>query len=87
LLTRTTEARDNRRGNGGLRRAVPGAHGAPANAHRPRQIPIKGEPADVTTIVENYAAWLSRSEILKVLIAGDPIAGWARPAARAIICW
>jgi haloalkane dehalogenase len=34
----------------------------------PRQIPIDGEPADVTTVVENYAAWLSQSTIPKLLI-------------------
>jgi haloalkane dehalogenase len=38
----------------------------------PRQIPIEGEPADVTAIVENYSAWLSQSAIPKLLIVGDP---------------
>lgn len=38
----------------------------------PRQIPIGGEPADVTAIVENYATWLSRSAIPKLLILGEP---------------
>jgi haloalkane dehalogenase len=38
----------------------------------PRQIPIEGEPADVTAIVEAYGAWLSRSTIAKLLIVGDP---------------
>ena len=38
----------------------------------PRQIPIEGQPADVAAIVENYGAWLSRSEIPKLLIVGDP---------------
>lgn len=38
----------------------------------PRQIPIEGEPADVTAIVENYATWLSKSPIPKLLILGDP---------------
>jgi haloalkane dehalogenase len=38
----------------------------------PRQIPIEGEPADVTTIVENYANWLSRTTIPKLLVLGDP---------------
>ncbi|HET8920174.1 MAG TPA: haloalkane dehalogenase [Xanthobacteraceae bacterium] len=38
----------------------------------PRQIPVEGEPADVTAIVENYGAWLSKSAIPKLLILGDP---------------
>jgi haloalkane dehalogenase len=38
----------------------------------PRQIPIEGEPPDVNAIVENYGTWLSRSEIPKLLIVGDP---------------
>lgn len=38
----------------------------------PRQIPIDGEPADVTAIVEAYGRWLSDSEIPKLFIAGDP---------------
>jgi haloalkane dehalogenase len=38
----------------------------------PRQIPIEGQPADVTTIVEAYGAFLAHSEIPKLLILGDP---------------
>jgi haloalkane dehalogenase len=38
----------------------------------PRQIPIEGEPADVTAIVENYGAWLSKNAIPKLLFLGDP---------------
>jgi haloalkane dehalogenase len=38
----------------------------------PRQIPIEGEPADVTAIVETYGTWLSQSAIPKLLILGDP---------------
>ena len=38
----------------------------------PRQIPIEGEPADVTAIVESYATWLSHSAISKLLILGNP---------------
>jgi len=38
----------------------------------PRQIPIEGEPADVTAIVEAYGTWLAESEIPKLLILGDP---------------
>ncbi len=38
----------------------------------PRQIPIEGDPADVTAIVESYGAWLSQSALPKLLILGDP---------------
>ena len=38
----------------------------------PRQIPIDGSPADVTAMVEDYAAWLAQSEIPKLFVAGDP---------------
>jgi len=38
----------------------------------PRQIPIEGEPADVTAIVSDYAAWLSTSEVPKLLIVAEP---------------
>jgi haloalkane dehalogenase len=38
----------------------------------PRQIPIEGEPADVTTIVKNYGTWLAQSAVPKLLILGDP---------------
>lgn len=38
----------------------------------PRQIPIEGEPADVTAIVEDYGRWLSSSDLPKLLILSDP---------------
>ncbi len=38
----------------------------------PRQIPIDGEPQDVTEICERYGAFLSRSLIPKLLVLGDP---------------
>jgi len=38
----------------------------------PRQIPIDGEPVDVTDIVEGYGRWLARSSIPKLFVAGDP---------------
>lgn len=38
----------------------------------PREIPIEGQPADVTAIVENYGQWLAHSAIPKLLILGDP---------------
>ncbi len=38
----------------------------------PRQIPLDGEPADVTAIVEQSGAFLSHSTIPKLLIIGEP---------------
>jgi haloalkane dehalogenase len=38
----------------------------------PRQIPIEGEPADVTAIVADYADWLSTSPVPKLLVVADP---------------
>ena len=38
----------------------------------PRQIPIEGEPADVTTIVKAYAEAMSQSALPKLLIVGNP---------------
>ena len=38
----------------------------------PRQIPIGGEPAAVAEILEANVAWLSSSEVPKLMISGDP---------------
>ena len=38
----------------------------------PREIPIEGEPADVAATVTEYGAWLSQSNIPKLLIRSDP---------------
>ena len=38
----------------------------------PRQIPIEGDPADVTKIAENYAAWLKTSDVPKLFIKAEP---------------
>ena len=38
----------------------------------PRQIPIDGEPADVTAIVDDFAAWVSTSDVPKLFIDADP---------------
>ena len=38
----------------------------------PRQIPIEGEPADVTEIVSAYAEWLERAEVPKLFVNADP---------------
>ncbi|MGH2618775.1 MAG: haloalkane dehalogenase, partial [Thermomicrobiales bacterium] len=37
-----------------------------------RQLPIDGDPADVTEIVGNYADWLSHSRVPKLFINGEP---------------
>ena len=37
-----------------------------------RDLPIAGEPADVTAIVEDYARWLSASPIPKLFIDAEP---------------
>jgi hypothetical protein len=51
----------------------------------PRQIPIEGEPADVTTIVDSYGKAMSQSALPKLLIVGElgallkaPPARWSR---------
>ena len=36
------------------------------------ELPIAGEPADVTAIVQSYADWLSRSAIPKLFIDAEP---------------
>jgi haloalkane dehalogenase len=38
----------------------------------PRQIPIEGEPADVTAIVESYGKAMSQSPLPKLLIVAEP---------------
>jgi haloalkane dehalogenase len=38
----------------------------------PRQIPIDGEPADVTAIAESYGKAMSQSALPKLLIVGEP---------------
>ncbi len=38
----------------------------------PRQIPMDGEPADVTEIVTAFARWLSHSDVPKLFIQGVP---------------
>ena len=38
----------------------------------PRQIPIEGEPADVTEIVAAYGDWLSTSDVPKLFVNADP---------------
>ncbi|HEY4027555.1 MAG TPA: haloalkane dehalogenase [Candidatus Dormibacteraeota bacterium] len=38
----------------------------------PRQIPIEGEPADVTEIVSSYAEWLSAAPVPKLFVNAEP---------------
>jgi haloalkane dehalogenase len=38
----------------------------------PRQIPIEGEPADVTAIVTAYADWLATSNVPKLFLKAEP---------------
>ena len=38
----------------------------------PRQIPIDGEPADVVSIVGEYARWLATSALPKLFVNADP---------------
>jgi haloalkane dehalogenase len=38
----------------------------------PRQIPIEGEPADVTGIVQDYGDWLSQCDIPKLFVNAEP---------------
>ena len=38
----------------------------------PREIPIEGEPADVTAIAGDYAAWLSQCGVPKLFVNADP---------------
>ena len=38
----------------------------------PREIPIDGEPADVSALVSDYAAWLVRSPVPKLFVNANP---------------
>lgn len=51
--------------------AEPGESRRPTLAW-PRELPIGGEPADVVTIVEGYAAWLCQSQVPKLFINAEP---------------
>lgn len=50
---------------------------APGEGRRPilawaRELPVDGEPADVTEIVSSYADWLRRSSVPKLFLNGEP---------------
>jgi haloalkane dehalogenase len=52
----------------------------------PRQIPVEGSPADVVAVVEDYSAWLAKSDIPKLFINADPgsiLVGRQREVCRA----
>ena len=38
----------------------------------PRELPIEGEPADVVSIVDDYAAWLATTDLPKLFISAEP---------------
>jgi len=38
----------------------------------PRQIPIDGEPEDVTTVIQSYSLWLSQSTKPKLFVNAEP---------------
>lgn len=38
----------------------------------PRQIPLDGEPADVTALVEGYAAWMAWNDLPKLFVNAEP---------------
>ena len=38
----------------------------------PREIPIDGEPADVSALVNDYAVWLARSPLPKLFVNANP---------------
>jgi haloalkane dehalogenase len=38
----------------------------------PRQIPIEGEPADVSAIAADYAEWLAKSSVPKLFLKAEP---------------
>jgi haloalkane dehalogenase len=50
---------------------IPGAGRQPMLAWT-RDLPIGGEPQDVTSIVDSYAQWMAKSPMPKLFIDGDP---------------
>ena len=51
----------------------------------PRELPIDGEPADLVWVVEDYAAWLSTTDLPKLFISAEPgalLVGRAREFCR-----
>jgi haloalkane dehalogenase len=48
----------------------------------PRQIPIEGDPADVTSIMDDYGKWLSTSDVPKLFFDAKPGAILSEGASR-----
>ena len=48
----------------------------------PRQIPIDGEPADVTQIVDDFASWIATADVPKLFINAEPGAILSEGASR-----
>ena len=38
----------------------------------PRNIPIDGEPVEVTSVVNDYSSWLAESDVPKLFINAEP---------------
>jgi haloalkane dehalogenase len=53
----------------------------------PRQVPIAGEPADVKSIVDAYASWMSENQIPKLFINANPGAILAGPLREYCRSW
>lgn len=53
----------------------------------PREIPIEGEPADVSAIVQAYADWLSRSPVPKLFVNAEPGAILVGPQRESCRSW
>ena len=53
----------------------------------PRQIPIEGEPADVTEIVQAYADWIPNSELPTLFVNADPGAILTGPQREWVRTW
>ena len=53
----------------------------------PREIPIGGEPSDVTAIVRSYGSWLKTSNVPKLFVNAEPgaiLTGEVREVARTL---
>jgi len=53
----------------------------------PRQIPVRGEPADVALIMSEYSAWLTRSEVPKLFVNAEPGGLIAGPVREFVRSW
>jgi len=53
----------------------------------PRQLPIEGEPADVTAIVSEYGAWMAQNHIPKLFVNAEPGAILQGPVRDYVRTW